>query len=185
MTIEFFRKFADMITESNNADAQERKKYGDIINKRFGKIYDYPHTDRALDYLDDNAELYSELFDKHDGELDDIIKFEPVEVLKQLAIELDTVSKNLAYDLGESIDEANTNKDGKPFYVYFKQQGGRGIPASYELIKTCTSKEEAETEARAYNAKHGHKNNRSSIDRAVVRVAKAPAKWPRETPTDG
>ena len=49
-----------------------KAKLSRIINKYFGQIYDYGDGDESLNYLDNNAPLWFDLFDKHDGDIDAI-----------------------------------------------------------------------------------------------------------------
>ena len=80
-----------------------KAKLGRIINKYFGQIYDYGDGDESLNYLDNNAPLWFDLFDKHDGDIDAIIANEPADVLKQAALELKNVANDLKYELDEQV----------------------------------------------------------------------------------
>jgi hypothetical protein len=74
-------------------------KFGKYIEKYFGQVYDY--GDAGLDYLDNNAPLWANLFNKHNSDIDAIIANEPADVLKKAAIELKGIASDLPYELGE------------------------------------------------------------------------------------
>ena len=74
---------------------------GQQINDLFGQIYDHGSGDDSLEYLDRNAPLWTELFDKHGGDIDAIIANEPDEVLAQAVEELEGVLSDLPYELDE------------------------------------------------------------------------------------
>lgn len=109
-------------TKSGVAEAAdpESQKFGEYINKYFGQIYDY--GDDGLEYLDNNAPFWAMLFDKHDGDIDDIIAMEPADVLKKAALELKAVAGDLKYELDEQgvaegeINTARMNKPHQDFY---------------------------------------------------------------------
>jgi hypothetical protein len=74
-------------------------KFGKYIKKYFDQIYEY--GDDGLNYLDNNAPFWASLFDKHNGDIDDIIAMEPADVLTQAALELKDVAGDLKYELDE------------------------------------------------------------------------------------
>jgi hypothetical protein len=87
-----------------------KAKLGRLINRYFGKIYNYGNSDDSLDYLDNNAPLWNSLFDKHDGDIDAIISNEPADMLKKAALELKTVANDLKYELDEAVAEGEVKK---------------------------------------------------------------------------
>ena len=113
MSTEFFRKFADMITEAERPGTSKKfinegvdpasVKYGQAIRKYFDKIYGYGDSpDSALDYLDNNAPFWNQLYQKHDGDIDAIINKEPANVLKKAGMELRQVANELKFELSEA-----------------------------------------------------------------------------------
>ena len=78
-----------------------RAKAQQMIYKYFGQIYDYGDDD-GLDYLDRNGELWNQLMDKYNGEIDDIVAREPTEVLMQAAQELKGIAGDMKYELDEA-----------------------------------------------------------------------------------
>ena len=79
-------------------------KAGKIINRCFGKIYDY--GDDGLEYLDHNAPVWSDLFndDQYDGDIDVIIANAPIDLLVKSAQEMINVVSDLPYELDEAND---------------------------------------------------------------------------------
>ena len=75
---------------------------GQQINDLFGQIYDFGSGDDSLEYLDRNAPLWTELFDKHEGDIDAIVANEPDDVLAQVVEELEGVLSDLPYELDEA-----------------------------------------------------------------------------------
>jgi len=88
-----------------------KAKLGRLINRYFGKIYNYGNSDDSLDYLDNNAPLWNSLFDKHDGDIDAIISNEPADMLKKAALELKTVADDLKYELDEAVAEGSGSEE--------------------------------------------------------------------------
>ena len=78
----------------------KRDKLERMIWKYYGQIYDYGDDD-GLDYLDRNGELWNQLMDKYNGEIDDIVAQEPTEVLMQAAQELKGIAGDMKYELDE------------------------------------------------------------------------------------
>lgn len=54
------------------------------------------------------------------------------------------------------------------FYVYHKVKGDRISPAEYKLLASHNSREQANIDAEAYNARNGYKVG--GMHRAVVRT---------------
>ena len=78
----------------------KRAKLERMIWKYFGQIYDYGDDD-GLNYLDEQGELWNQLMDKYNGEIDDIVAQEPIEVLMQAAQELKGIAGDMKYELDE------------------------------------------------------------------------------------
>ena len=78
-----------------------REKAQVMIYKYFGQIYDYG-ADDGLYYLDLQGELWNQLMDKYDGEIEDIVAREPTEVLMQAAQELKGIAGDMKYELDEA-----------------------------------------------------------------------------------
>jgi hypothetical protein len=78
----------------------KRAKLGRMIYKYFGQIYDYGDDD-GLNYLDEQGELWNQLMDKYNGEIDDIVAQEPLEVLMRAAQELKHIAGDMKYELDE------------------------------------------------------------------------------------
>ena len=79
---------------------EEAGNLGQQLNDLFGQVYDY--GDAGLDYLDNNAPLWFELFDKHNGDIDAIVASEPDDILTQAVEELEGVVSDLPYELSEA-----------------------------------------------------------------------------------
>lgn len=80
------------------------------IQDAFGAIYDM--GDDGLDYLNDHAPIYNQLFDKHNGDLDRIIAREKPAVLRQLADELEEIADGADFDL-ESVQSNTVSEAGE------------------------------------------------------------------------
>jgi hypothetical protein len=99
------------ISEQGVTEATDpkRDKLERMIWKYYGQIYDYGDDD-GLDYLDRNGELWNQLMDKYNGEIDDIVASEPTEVLMQAAQELKGIAGDMKYELDEQgVAEAEKN----------------------------------------------------------------------------
>jgi hypothetical protein len=72
-----------------------------MIYKYFGQIYDYGDDD-GLNYLDEQGDLWNQLMDKYNGEIEDIVAREPIEVLMQAAQELKGIAGDMKYELDEA-----------------------------------------------------------------------------------
>ena len=73
-----------------------KARLGKRVTNAFGRIYDStPDADDALNYLDNQGELYNYLMDKHKYDIDIIIAKEPETVLKELALELERIADEL------------------------------------------------------------------------------------------
>jgi hypothetical protein len=93
---------SDELDESiNEATDPKRAKLGRMIYKYFGQIYDYGDDD-GLNYLDEQGDLWNQLMDKYNGEIDDIVAGEPIEVLMQAAQELKGIAGDMKYELDEA-----------------------------------------------------------------------------------
>jgi hypothetical protein len=79
----------------------KRDKAERMIWKYFGQIYDYGDDD-GLNYLDEQGDLWNQLMDKYNGEIDDIVAQEPIEVLMQAAQELKGIAGDMKYELDEA-----------------------------------------------------------------------------------
>lgn len=91
--------FSDELDEAGVTDPT-RAKLERMIYKYYGQIYDYGDDD-GLDYLARNGELWNQLMDKYDGEIEDIVAREPTEVLMQAAQELKGIAGDMKYELDE------------------------------------------------------------------------------------
>jgi hypothetical protein len=93
---------SDELDESiNEATDPKRAKLERMIYKYFGQIYDYGDDD-GLNYLDEQGDLWNQLMDKYNGEIDDIVAQEPIEVLMQAAQELKGIAGDMKYELDEA-----------------------------------------------------------------------------------
>jgi len=84
-----------------------RQQAGKMIDKYFGKIYEY--GDSGLDYLDNHAPTWYGLSDQYNGDIDVIIATAPANLLVKAAQELKKVAGDLGYELSEAA--------GAPRYV--------------------------------------------------------------------
>jgi hypothetical protein len=78
-------------------DPQSRK-LGRIISHIYNEIYDM--GDDALDYLNDRAAVWAELWDRYEGDIDSIIAEEDPVTLGQAALELKDILNDLQSDQG-------------------------------------------------------------------------------------
>jgi hypothetical protein len=83
------------VAESN--DPQSRK-LGRIIGHIYNEIYDM--GDDALDYLNDRAAVWAELWDRYEGDIDSIIAEEDPVTLGRAALELKDILNDLQSDQG-------------------------------------------------------------------------------------
>jgi hypothetical protein len=92
---------SEFIIEAEEGLDPQRAKVGKIINRLFGKIYDY--GDNGLEYLDRNAPVWYDLFsdDQYNGDIDTIVANAPVELLVTSAQELMDVVSDLPHELSE------------------------------------------------------------------------------------
>jgi LysM repeat protein len=79
----------------------KRAKAERMIWKYFGQIYNYGDDD-GLNYLDEQGDLWNQLMDKYNGEIDDIVAQEPLEVLMRAAQELKGIAGDMKYELDEA-----------------------------------------------------------------------------------
>jgi len=91
----------------NEAVNPMRQQAGRMIDKYFGKIYEY--GDSGLDYLDNHAPTWYGLSDQYNGDIDVIIATAPANLLAKAAQELKKVAGDLGYELSEAA--------GTPQYV--------------------------------------------------------------------
>ena len=100
VTVDF--RDAQVISEQGVAEAIDpnRNKAQRMIYKYFGQIYDYGDDD-GLDYLDKRGDLWNQLTDKYNGEIEDIVAREPTAVLIKAAQELKGIAGDLKYELDE------------------------------------------------------------------------------------
>jgi hypothetical protein len=96
--------------EINESIDPKRDKAERMIWKYYGQIYDYGDDD-GLNYLDEQGELWNQLMDKYNGEIDDIVAQEPIEVLMQAAQELKGIAGDMKYELDEA-DLADPSRRG-------------------------------------------------------------------------
>ena len=77
-----------------------RQQAGRMIDKYFSKIYEY--GDSGLDYLDNHAPTWFDLFNQYNGDIDVIIATAPVNLMVKAAQELKNVASDLGYELSEA-----------------------------------------------------------------------------------
>jgi hypothetical protein len=82
---------------AESADPQSRK-LGRIIGRIYNEIYDM--GDDALDYLNDRAAVWAELWDRYEGDIDSIIAEEDPVTLGKAALELKDILNDLQSDQG-------------------------------------------------------------------------------------
>jgi hypothetical protein len=80
---------------------------GKAVKKLYAKVYRYvdKYDDAALEYLDDNAPMFSQMFEKYE-DLDSLVKALDDDTLEKLAGELESVADELKGGVLESINEA-------------------------------------------------------------------------------
>ena len=96
-----FRSLHKLQNPLGEENDPKRAKLERMIWKYFGQIYDYGDDD-GLNYLDEQGELWNQLMDKYDGEIEDIVAQEPIEVLMQAAQELKGIAGDMKYELDEA-----------------------------------------------------------------------------------
>jgi hypothetical protein len=109
---DFVKRVVGFLSKQNMAEATDpkRDKAERMIWKYFGQIYDYGDDD-GLNYLDEQGDLWNQLMDKYNGEIDDIVAQEPIEVLMQAAQELKGIAGDMKYELDEA-DLADPSRRG-------------------------------------------------------------------------
>ena len=85
------RELVDRLDSINESPA------GDALQMAYDKVYDFvgEYDDAALEYLDDNAPIFSEMFDKYDGEIDDMASNLNPNTINQMIDELNDVAIDL------------------------------------------------------------------------------------------
>jgi len=81
---------------------------GDALQSAYDKVYNFvgEYDDAALEYLNDNAPIFSEMFDKYDGEFDVMASNLDADTLQQVMDELNDV----AFDLESGVLESKTEE---------------------------------------------------------------------------
>jgi len=125
-----------------------RKKYGNVINKCFGKIYDY--GDEGLNYLDDSAPTWFDLFsdDQYDGDIETIIAQAPIDLLKVSAKELINVVDDLNGGVFEGADDLRSSVLSVLQHIYAGASAGEEmidhvadeLGQYFKQVKQCNDK---------------------------------------------
>lgn len=97
---------ADKSDTSHVASARARNRLGNMIEKYYGKIYNY--GDDAVEYLEENAPTWFDLDDQYDGDLDAILRLAPLDLLARAAQEVKDVANELPHAMYEGgMEEGN------------------------------------------------------------------------------
>jgi len=82
---------------------------GNALQMAYDKVYDFvgEYDDAALEYLNDNAPIFQQMFDKYDGELDVMASKLDANTLNQIMDELNDV----AYDLEGGVLESKVQEN--------------------------------------------------------------------------
>ena len=108
-----------------------RNKAGKMIDKYFGQIYNY--GDSGLDYLDNNAPVWFDLFnnDQYGGDIDTIVAQAPINLLAKAAQELKDVASDLPYELDETGSvQAKTDDALRAHWEKVKREKQAGKPSN-------------------------------------------------------
>ena len=115
-----YDKYVEMKRDSREGtkknESLEESPAGDALQMAYDKVYDFvgKYDDAALEYLDDNAPIFQQMFDKYDGELDVMASKLDADTLQQIMDELNDV----AFDLESGVLESKT--EGKIDEGYHK-----------------------------------------------------------------
>ena len=115
-----YDKYVEMKRDSREGtkknESLEESPAGDALQMAYDKVYDFvgQYDDAALEYLDDNAPIFQQMFDKYDGELDVMASKLDADTLQQIMDELNDV----AFDLESGVLESKT--EGKIDEGYHK-----------------------------------------------------------------
>ena len=88
-------------------DSMNESPAGDALQSAYDKVYNFvgEYDDAALEYLNDNAPVFSEMFDKYDGEFDVMASNLDADTLQQVMDELNDVAFDLESGVLESKSE--------------------------------------------------------------------------------
>ena len=101
---------------------------GNALQMAYDKVYDFvgEYDDEALEYLDDNAPIFSAMFDKYDGELDIMASKLDANTLNQIMDELNDV----AVDLEGGVLESKINENPTDTETASGYQAGQSAAAA-------------------------------------------------------
>ena len=118
---------------SKNVVEDDNMNMGAALQSAYDKVYDFvgEYDDDALEYLDDNAPIFSEMFDKYDGKFDVMASSLDANTLKQIMDELDEV----ASDLQSGVLESKTKKPVAITEAQFDEAAGKK-DACYHKVKS-------------------------------------------------
>lgn len=114
----------DHAVKGHKNESLEESPAGNALQMAYDKVYDFvgKYDDAALEYLDDKAPIFQQMFDKYDGELDVMASKLDADTLNQVMDELNDVAFDLKSgvlesDLGGSqvddlIDEVEAEEEG-------------------------------------------------------------------------
>ena len=100
--------FEDSIESKTEDQVIDESPAGDALQSAYDKVYNFvgEYDDAALEYLNDNAPIFSEMFDKYDGEFDVMASNLDADTLQQVMDELNDV----AFDLESGVLESKTEE---------------------------------------------------------------------------
>ena len=132
-SMEELRKHQTELIQNESIVEDDKMNMGAALQRAYDKVYDFvgEYDDDALEYLDDNAPIFSEMFDKYDGEFDVMASSLDANTLKQIMDELDEV----ASDLESGVLESKTKKPVAVTEAQFDEAAGKK-DACYHKVKS-------------------------------------------------
>ena len=125
----------DVTGSASKFDAVEESQLsespaGDAVKQAYDAVYEFvgQYDDAALEYLDDNAPMFSQMFEKYE-DLDVLVSKLDDATLMQLKDELDSVADDLSDGVLESKQSSGTLKDAARAGVMARLAELAGLPA--------------------------------------------------------
>ena len=101
-------KMNESVNEAPGGQTISESSAGDAVKQAYDAVYEFvgQYDDAALEYLDDNAPMFSQMFEKYE-DLDSLVKALDDATLMQLKDELDSVADDLSDGVLESVNEVH------------------------------------------------------------------------------
>jgi len=101
-------KMNESVNEAPGGQTISESSAGDAVKQAYDAVYEFvgQYDDAALEYLDDNAPMFSQMFEKYE-DLDVLVSKLDDATLMQLKDELDSVADDLSDGVLESVNEVH------------------------------------------------------------------------------